>query len=145
MNMKKANKGTLKINPKMCPLIRLSVLSRKLGKLFKKHFTNLNLTQSQVYILLMLAETGEIAQSAIGKHLELERSTVSRDLVRLIDKGYLNKTAGGVSPTIGLTKEGIKVAGLVTKEWEKGFKDAFDLLGNKGMNAVAELEQKMKV
>ena len=143
--MKKTNKGTLKINPSMCPLIRLSIVSRKLGKLFKKHFSKLNLTQRQVNILLMLAQTGEIAQSTIGKHLELERSTVSRDLVRLIDRGYLNKTASGVSPTIALTKEGVKMAGLVTNEWEKGYNDAFDLIGNNGMDAVTEIERSMKV
>ncbi|MBN4062503.1 MAG: hypothetical protein COA57_15825 [Flavobacteriales bacterium] len=144
MNVAKADKDTLKINPKMCPFGRLTIISRKLGKLFKKHFKKLNVTQSQATILLMLAEMGEILQSDIGKHLELERSTVSRDLVRLIDNGYLNKTASGVSPTISLTKEGIKLAKLVTNEWGKGYKDSFQVLGNEGMNAVATIEQTMK-
>jgi len=143
--MKKTDKDTQPINPAMCPLIRLTVISRKISKLFKKNFSKLNLTQSQVYILLMLSETGDIAQSEIGKHLELERSTVTRDLVRLIDRGHINKTAGGVSPTISLTKAGAKMTKLVVHEWEKGFNAAFELLGKKGMNAVAELEQKMKV
>ncbi|MBL4755967.1 MAG: MarR family transcriptional regulator [Flavobacteriales bacterium] len=143
--MKKIDKGSQQISPSMCPLIRLSIISRKLSKLFKKNFSKLNLTQSQVSILLMLSEMGNIAQSAIGKYLELERSTVTRDLVRLIDRGYLNKTAGGVSPTIGLTKEGTKMSKLVVREWEKGFNTAFELLGRQGMNAVGELEKKMRV
>ena len=68
---------------------------------------------------------------------------MSRDLVRLIDNGYLQKTSGGVSPVVSLTKEGDKLARVVAREWEKGFNDAYDALGDKGMNAVAELEQSM--
>ena len=70
---------------------------------------------------------GEVAQSTIGKYLELERSTVSRDLVGLIDKGYLYKTATGVSPTISLTQDGKKMADLVTQEWEKGYQASFQI------------------
>jgi len=143
MATKKAYKDTLEINPQMCPLMRLLVISRKLAKLFKKHFNKLNVTQSQVAILLMVAKMGEIAQSAIGKQLELERSTVSRDLVRLIDKRYLHKTTNGVSPIISLTKEGIQIANSIAHEWEKGYKDSFDLLGEKGMKALAEIEKAM--
>lgn len=142
--MKTADKGIPEINPQMCPLMRLLVISRKFEKVYKKHFNKLNVTQSQVSILLMVAKMGEIVQSAIGKQLELERSTVSRDLARLIDKGYLHKTANGVSPVVSLTKEGNKVAKLVACEWEKGYKDASDLLGEKGMNALAEIEKTMK-
>ncbi len=144
MIMKTADKDTLEINPQMCPLMRLLVISRKFVKVYKKHFNKLNVTQSQVSILLMVAKSREIAQSAIGKHLELERSTVSRDLARLIDKGYLHKTANGVSPNISLTKEGINVAKLVAREWAKGYKDSCDLLGEKGMNALTEIEKTMK-
>ena len=142
--MKTADKGIPEINPQMCPLMRLLVISRKFEKVYKKHFNKLNVTQSQVSILLMVAKMGEIVQSTIGKQLELERSTVSRDLARLIDKGYLHKTANGVSPDVSLTKEGIKVANLVAREWEKGYKDSCDLLGKKGMNALAEIEKTMK-
>ena len=142
--MKTADKGIPEINPQMCPLMRLLVISRKFEKVYKKHFNKLNVTQSQVSILLMVAKMGEIVQSASGKQLELERSTVSRDLARLIDKGYLHKTANGVSPVVSLTKEGIMVANLVAHEWEKGYKDSCDLLGEKGMNALAEIEKTMK-
>ncbi len=144
MIVKKVEKSTSEINPQMCPLMRLLVISRKLGKLFKKKFDKLNVTQSQVSILLMLSETGEIAQSFIGKHLQLERSTVSRDLVRLIDKGYLLKSANGVSPMIVLTKEGVKMTKLIAIEWRKGYTEAFDLLGEKGMTAINDLELTMK-
>ena len=142
--MQISDKDTQEINPQLCPLMRLLVISRKFEKVYRKYFNKLNVTQSQVSILLMVAKIGEIAQSAIGKQLELERSTVSRDLARLIDKGYLHKTANGVSPNISLTKEGIKVAKLVAREWEKGYKDSCDLLGKKGMNALGEIEKTIK-
>lgn len=144
MIVKKVEKSTSEINPQMCPLMRLLVISRKLVKLYSKHFKKLNVTQSQVSILLMVAKMGEIAQSTIGKQLELERSTVSRDLARLIDKGFVYKTTNGVSPIVNLTDNGIKVANLVAHEWEKGYKDSCDLLGEKGMNALEEIEKTIK-
>jgi len=36
------------------------------------------------------------------------------------------------------------MAKLVTREWEKGYKDSVQVLGNEGMNAVAAIEQTMK-
>ncbi|PCH87262.1 MAG: hypothetical protein COB88_05875 [Flavobacteriales bacterium] len=142
--MNKSNQSTLKMDPKMCPMMRLSVLSRKIGKLFRKRLSKLNVSQSQTSILLMVSGMGEVAQSTIGKYLELERSTVSRDLVGLIDKGYLYKTATGVSPTISLTQDGKKMADLVTQEWEKGYQASFQILGSKGMNAISEIEKTMQ-
>ena len=126
-----------------CPLGSLTVLSRKIGKIFRNHFYKLNVSNSQVYIFLLLSKKEEVSQSEIGKILELERSTVSRDLVRLIDKGYLYKVKSGVSPIIGLTKKGQEFSKKIVHEWEKGYQESTDLLGKKGMEALKELEQQI--
>lgn len=142
--MKDNNKDEISTQNCRCPLGSLSILTRKLGKLFREHFNKLNVTVSQAQLFMLLNEQEEILQSEIAKKLELERSTVSRDLVRLIDKGYLYKAKGGTSPLIGLTKKGKEFATLITYEWEKGYNESLSLLGDEGLKALQELEQQVE-
>lgn len=127
-----------------CPLGSLSILTRKLGKLFREHFNKLDVTTSQAQLFLLLNETEELFQSEISKKLELDRSTVSRDLMRLIDKGYLYKAKGGSSPKIGLTKSGKEFAKLINEEWKKGYEDSLSFLGDGGLKALQELENQVQ-
>lgn len=142
--MKEHNKHKISEQSCRCPLESLSVLTRKLGRLFREHFNKLNVTVSQAQLFMLLNEQEELLQSEIAKKLELERSTVSRDLVRLIDKGYLYKAKGGTSPLIGLTKKGKEFATLITQEWQKGYNESVSLLGDGGLKALQELEQQIQ-
>jgi DNA-binding MarR family transcriptional regulator len=126
-----------------CPLGSMTRLTRIINKMFRCHFTKLNVSNSQVGIFMILAEKGEITQGEIGKMMELERSTISRDLVRLVDQGYLYKAKGGKSPLIGLTKKGQELATEISVEWKKGYDESRDLLGEKGLAALKELEKKI--
>ena len=126
-----------------CPLGILTLLQRKIGKMFRNHFSELNVTNSQSSIFLILLKMGELSQSQLGKLLDLERSTICRDLSRLIDQGYLYKAKGGKSPLIGLTKKGEDFALEIFEEWEKGYKESRDLLGEEGLVALKNLEKKI--
>ena len=126
-----------------CPLGSMTRLSRRISKMFRCHFSKLNVSNSQVGIFMILLEKGELSQDKLGKMMELERSTVSRDLVRLVDQGYLYKVKDGKSPLLGLTKKGQELALKVKVEWEKGYKESRDLIGEKGLAALRELEKKI--
>ena len=126
-----------------CPMGSMTRLTKIIGKMFRCHFSKLNVTNSQVGIFMILAEKGETSQGNLGKMLQLERSTVSRDLVRLVDQGYLYKAKGGKSPLIGLTKKGQEFAKEIKVEWEKGYNESRDLLGEKGLAALKELEKRI--
>ena len=85
----------------------------------------------------------ELSQSELGKKLDLERSTICRGLARLVKQGYLYKTKVGKSPLIGLTKKGKAFALEIFEEWEKGYKQTRDLLGDDGLDALRKLEKKI--
>ena len=85
----------------------------------------------------------ELTQSDLGKLLDLERSTICRDLTRLVDQGYLYKTKGTKSPLIGLSKKGKEFGLKIFKEWEKGYKETRDILGEDGLEALKNLEKKL--
>jgi len=111
--------------------------------MFRNYYSDLNVTNSQSSIFLILLKMGEISQSDLGKLLDLERSTICRDLARLVDQGYLYKAKGGKSPLIGLTKKGEDFALEIFEEWEKGYKETRDLLGEEGLEALKNLEKKV--
>lgn len=126
-----------------CPLALLTLLQRKIGKMFRNHYSDLNVTNSQSSIFLILLKKEELTQSALGKLLDLERSTISRDLARLVNQGYLYKTKGTKSSLIGLTKKGKYFALEIFNEWEKGYKETRGLLGEEGLVALKNLEKKI--
>jgi DNA-binding MarR family transcriptional regulator len=126
-----------------CPLGSLTLMLRKIGKMFRDHLSNLNVTNSQSSIFLILLKMEELSQSELGKKLDLERSTICRDLARLVDQGYLYKTKGAKSPLIGLTKKGKAFALEIFEEWEKGYKETRNLLGEEGLEALKNLEKKI--
>ena len=126
-----------------CPLGSLTLLSKKISKMFRTHLSKLNVTNSQVGIFLILSEKGELSQTELGKMLDLERSTICRDLMRLVNQGYLYKVKDGKSPLLGLTKKGQEFANEISKEWKKGYDETRDLLGEKGLEALQLLEKKL--
>jgi DNA-binding MarR family transcriptional regulator len=138
-------KSTIDINDEnfCCPMGSLTRLSKIISKMFRSHFSKLNVTNSQVGIFMILAEKGETTQGNLGKMMEIERSTISRDLVRLVDQGYLYKAKGGKSPLIGLTKKGQELGADIKIEWEKGYHESRDILGEEGLAALKELEKRI--
>jgi DNA-binding MarR family transcriptional regulator len=141
--MKKEQAKNLSKENVCCPLGSLTLLSRTIGRMFRCHLSKLNVTNSQVGIFLMLLEKGETSQSELAKMLDLERSTMSRDLVRLVNQGYLYKVKEKKSPQIGLTKKGQEFANEIAQEWQKGYDETRDLLGEKGLEALKLLENKI--
>ena len=85
----------------------------------------------------------ELTQSDLGKLLDLERSTISRDLARLVNQGYLYKTKENKSPLICLSKKGKYFALEIFNEWEKGYEESINLLGEEGLEALKNLEKKL--
>ena len=126
-----------------CPLGILTLLQRKIGKMFRNHYSDLNVTNSQSSIFLILLRMEDLTQSELGRLLDLERSTICRDLVRLVNQGYLYKTQGTKSSLIGLTKKGKDFALQIFEEWEKGYKETRDFLGEEGLEALKNLEKKI--
>ena len=126
-----------------CPLGLLTLLQRKIGKMFSNYFSDLNVTNSQSSIFLILLKMEELAQSDLGKLLDLVRSTISRDLSRLVSQGYLYKRKGTKSPLIGLSNKGKIFALEIFNEWEKGYTETRDLLGEDGLVALKNLKKKI--
>jgi DNA-binding MarR family transcriptional regulator len=132
------------IHPKECLNLRIRMATRVINRIFDKYSRQLGVSPSQQTILLLVDAKEAIHQSEIGKELSLERSTVTRELKGLIDKGYLQKEGTSISPLVSLTEQGKIFMQELIPSWTKANREVAALLGKKGVAAIGELFQSIQ-
>jgi DNA-binding MarR family transcriptional regulator len=74
-----------------CLYFNINALARKVNRIWDKAFDELGLSPAHAYLLrLVLAEPG-LSQLEITKELRLEKSTVTRFIDALEERGYLRR------------------------------------------------------
>jgi len=91
---------------------------------------------SQLSLLMITGRMKSVSQSELGKMLKLERSTVTRDLKRLIDKGYLIKKGVVNRPIIEITDKGAGYTEKIIPDWHIATQEALVELGEDGEQAL---------
>jgi len=124
-----------------CVALRVRFLSRVITNLYDRALQPLGIKINQATILVLLELSGESGPADIGNVLQMEKSTVSRNLDRMRKKGWIkvmNKDAG-ISQVITVTAKGRKLLAAFHGEWAKVQKKASELLGGEGIAAVRKL------
>jgi len=117
-------------------------LSRITDRYYRKHLSGFDITESQLSILFVLSKMGKVEQGKIGKKLELERSTVSRNIRLLESKGLVIRTSD-YRPDISLTGKGMSLVDELIPVWEKAMDDLTGILGDEGLNQLSDLKRKL--
>jgi len=107
---------------------RIRVMSRTIDNIYRKHLIGTNITENQLNVMMALYKTGEIEQIELGRLLRLERSSLSRNLNRLIDQGYIIKEGIINRPRIILSSEGIKKVESMIPNWERAMDEVLNNL-----------------
>ena len=82
----------MKFDYEDCIGARVRQLSRIIDNHFRVHLKEIGITENQMTILFALKKMGLIDQGSIGIQLSLERSTISRSIKLLENKGYVKRT-----------------------------------------------------
>ena len=127
-----------------CIGARLRSISRKVDAIYRKHLHDHNITESQLSILLALFKTGEIEQNEIGRILNLERSSLSRNLVRLKAQNLIEKNGAINRPTIVLTDKGLDFVNQVSPFWSNAMDEIHSLIGEHAIQGFEKFEQGFK-
>lgn len=124
-----------------CIAFRVRVLNRVITNLYDSALTPFGITVNQTTILAMLTMVGEARPGEIGKELQMEKSTVSRNLERMRKKGWIEVAAGdgGTARVLTVTPAGRKLLAALYPQWRKAQAAAARLLGDKGVTAVKTL------
>jgi DNA-binding MarR family transcriptional regulator len=124
-----------------CIAGKVGRISRLTSNIFRKHLAKHDITESQLSILFITSKVKEITQKQISEFYYLEKSTVSRNLKRLVDKGYLDQKQ---LPRIVITTAGLDFVTEVIPSWESAMKEIKKELGDSGIEAIDEVIAKLK-
>lgn len=127
-----------------CIGARLRGLSRQVDSIFRKHLEGTNITENQLSIMLALYKTGEIEQIEIGRILNLERSSLSRNLTRLISQNIVVKKGAVNRPLISLTNIGLEKVNDILPRWELAMKEIHEMVDENAYSGFVSFEKALK-
>ncbi len=122
-----------------CIGLRLRRLSRIVDGYYRKNLIDYEITENQLTILFLLSEMKKVEQGRIGKVLKLERSTVSRNIKLLKEKGLI-KRSPEYKPKIELATKGKNLVLELIPLWEKTMDELIAKLGDNGMQIIKKME-----
>ncbi|MUM19605.1 winged helix-turn-helix transcriptional regulator [Mycobacterium sp. CBMA271] len=124
-----------------CLAVRVRLLGRAVTGVYDRALERHDVSIAQINLMAALGKVGPCSPARIGEVLQLERSTVSRNLSLLIKRDWVkavSSDAKGVRE-VALTSSGSKKVEAVMPEWRRAQKEAARLLGSGGVEAVRTL------
>ncbi|MUL48310.1 winged helix-turn-helix transcriptional regulator [Mycobacterium sp. CBMA293] len=124
-----------------CLAVRVRLLGRAVTGLYDRALEGHGVSIAQVNLMAALGKAGPCSPARIGEVLQLERSTVSRNLSLLMKHGWVEAVSADAKGVreVALTSSGRKKIETVMPEWRQAQEEAAQLLGVGGVKAVRTL------
>src|SRR5438477_10823968 len=127
-----------------CIAVRMRMLNRVITNLYDEALRPLGVKVSQMNILVATAKLGLARPAQVCEILQLDTSTLSRNVERMRARDWLEVVPGddARSQPFRLTSQGRKLVEKAVPAWEKAQRQATDLLGSEGvtvLNKVAKM------
>jgi DNA-binding MarR family transcriptional regulator len=120
---------------KTCIAVRLRQLNRVITNFYDEALRPLGLKVSQLNILIVTAKLGLARPAKICEILQLDTSTLSRNVERMRAHNWLEVVADedGRTQPFRLTAQGKRLIEKAVPAWEKAQKQAEELVGSEGI------------
>lgn len=124
-----------------CLATRVRQLSRIVTRVYDDAMRPLGITASQYTLLAQLAARDAITAVEIGHELDIEKSTLSRNLKRLLALGHISMDppAGRRGRGLHLTPKGQAILKDAFPIWQDAQKRAFTVMGAESRNTLDHL------
>ena len=124
-----------------CVAVRLRMLTRAVNKIYNGALRPYGLNVSQMNILVALLRLGEVHHQRVCQVLCLDKSTLSRDLNRMRQEGWIDERAGGDgrSQLLQVTAQGKALIDRAFAAWQAAQREALALLGEQDHGGVDRL------
>ncbi len=121
-----------------CIAVRLRMINRAVSKLYDRALRPVGITVSQLNILVAISQFGQARQQDICLKLFMERSTVSRDVVRMQANGWINTNTGEDARTsvMTVTAAGRRILEKAFPAWQAAQQRALAILGEEHVAAL---------
>lgn len=112
-----------------CLAARLRILNRSVTRLYDDALRPHGVRVSQLNILVLIAAAGPIRGTDVAAAMHLDKSTLSRDLDRMFERGWVRALPGvGRARPLEATDAGRKLIATVTPAWRSAQREARKLL-----------------
>lgn len=123
-------------DPRQCIASKIMKANRLINNVFRKHLAQFDITNSQMSMLFVLYKRGKLRQSELSKTLYLEKSTVNRNIRKLLQSGYAEKTQDS---TVSITQLGAELMNKAVPHWENAMTEIRSQLQQPGESALNTL------
>lgn len=127
-------------DPRSCLSGKISRIHRLTANIFRKYMAPFDVTTSQVSLLFVLSKHTTLAQKQLSDIVRLEKSSLHRNLKRLIAQEYLDKKH---YPQIAITEKGKKLVNAIIPEWEKAMLEIREIIGKDGELSIDQIHHNL--
>jgi DNA-binding MarR family transcriptional regulator len=141
--MDKIDSGSIDTIARTCIAVRLRLLNRVITNFYDEALRSLGLKVSQLNILVTTAKLGLARPIQVSEILQLDASTLSRNVERMRTHGWLEVVPeeDARAQPFRLTPQGKRLIEKAVPAWEEAQRQAADLLGDEG---IAMLDKAVK-
>ncbi|HZV07048.1 MAG TPA: MarR family winged helix-turn-helix transcriptional regulator [Gemmataceae bacterium] len=127
-----------------CIAVRLRLLNRVVTNLYDDALRPLGLKVSQLNILIVTAKLGVARPSQVCDILQLDASTLSRNVERMRAHGWLEVVPeeDARAQPFRLTPQGRRLIEKAVPAWEEAQQQATELLGKEGIALLDKVAKK---
>ena len=128
-----------------CIAVRLRLLNRVVTNLYDDALRPLGLKVSQLNLLVVTAKLGLAQPAKVCDILQLDTSTLSRNVERMRAKGWLEVVPGEDARTqpFRLTGQGKRLIEKAIPAWVEAQRQAGELLGDEGIGLLDKAAKKL--
>ena len=121
-----------------CVCSRTRMLDRVLSRIFNDSLAPLGVRASQLTVLALIGAMEGLRAADVAKYLEMDKSTVSRSLMLLKARGWVEETGGTArkSRRLDVTAEGRTLLHETLPFWRSAVKNARETLGEESVEAL---------
>jgi len=127
-------------NPKTCLFGKIARINRISNSIIRKHLSPFDITESQTSLLFVFSKKITATQKEPAEITKLEKSSVNRNIKRLIEQNFIEKKEGKL---LEITNKGLKKVNAIIPAWEKAMEEINDKITFNGKMAVDILHKKL--
>jgi DNA-binding MarR family transcriptional regulator len=139
------NDPTIDTIARTCIAVRLRLLNRVVTNFYDEALRPLGLKVSQLNILIVTARLGLARPAQVCDLLQLDTSTLSRNVERMRAHGWLEivPDEDGRAQPFRLTLQGRRLIDRAVPAWEEAQRQASELLGDEGIAVLDRAARKL--
>ncbi len=121
-----------------CLAVRVRLLNRTITGIYDEALRPLGMTVGQLNILVAVAKLGPISPGDVARRLNMEKSTLSRNVDRMRSHGWVVVLPGesGRNQLLGISPKGRKLLEKAVPLWKEAQARAKAMLGQRGARSI---------